>query len=136
MSNIPFLHPEHLKERQLELPDRQVTASYLQPFRFDDRLNDQGPLQGYRALYALDQLPGYHWQGYCSVEHYRVHVQVFCPQIDQHKVQGTVWLIHGYLEHSAIYQPMIAELLIQGFNVLSCGCSSAMDFYSLLAPSH
>ena len=48
---------------------------------------------------------------------FRLHVQVFKPKLD--KIQGTVCLLHGYLEHSGIYQPIIREILEQGFSVIT-----------------
>ncbi|KQK45278.1 lysophospholipase, partial [Acinetobacter baumannii] len=41
----------------------------------------------------------------------------FKPKLD--KIQGTVCLLHGYLEHSGIYQPIIREILEQGFSVIT-----------------
>jgi alpha-beta hydrolase superfamily lysophospholipase len=64
----------------------------------------------------LDQLPAHHHQGYLRAGDHRIHVQIFQPLT---QAQGTVWVLHGYLEHSGLYQPMIAELLAQNFAVLT-----------------
>ncbi len=48
---------------------------------------------------------------------FKLHVQVFQPERDV--PLGTVFLLHGYLEHSGIYQPIIREILDQGFSVLT-----------------
>ena len=53
---------------------------------------------------------------------FRLHVQVFEPNLENtrfDKIQGTTFLLHGYLEHSGIYQPIVKELLEQGFSVLT-----------------
>ncbi len=57
-----------------------------------------------------------HWQGYVEMPLFRLHVQVFQPR--QQKIQGTVCLLHGYLEHSGIYQTIIQEILEQGLGWL------------------
>ncbi|MFA9204732.1 MAG: alpha/beta hydrolase, partial [Flavobacteriales bacterium] len=71
-----------------------------------------------------------------SAEH-RIHAQVFRP-VDA--CIGTVFLIHGYLEHSAIYQPIIAELLQEQFAVvtfdlpghgLSSGASASIQEFAI-----
>ncbi|WP_228254776.1 alpha/beta hydrolase [Aquirhabdus parva] len=107
--------PEAFSERQLPAPDRIKTARELPPLSLD--LNeDSDSLRGYRALYALDQLSAIHHQGYLRAGDHRIHVQIFKPL---GKAIGTLWLLHGYLEHSALYQPMISELLSQNYAVLS-----------------
>ncbi len=52
---------------------------------------------------------------------FKLHVQVFQPKLkaETDVIKGTVFLLHGYLEHSGIYQPIIRELLDQGFSVLT-----------------
>ena len=117
-TNIPFLHPEALLAQHLPLPDKIVTAQALQPLNLAEPGKTNQALQGYRVFYGLEHLPAQHWQGYLDSAGYRIHVQVFQPQTSQ-VAHGTVWLIHGYLEHSAIYQPIIYEILEQQFNVVT-----------------
>lgn len=109
--------PESFSARKLPSPDRYKTARELDALTL--RSSPQpisDALRGYRALYALDQLQTIHDQGYLRAGGHRIHVQIFQPP---EPAIGTVWLLHGYLEHSALYQPMIAEFLEQGFTVLT-----------------
>jgi alpha-beta hydrolase superfamily lysophospholipase len=109
--------PEAFRARQLPTPDRYKTARSLDALAFNPpgrTISDE--MLGYSALYGLDQLPAIHDQGYLRAGDHRIHVQIFQPLS---KATGTVWLLHGYLEHSALYQPMIAEFLEQGFAVLT-----------------
>ncbi|MEY2864297.1 MAG: hypothetical protein RLY58_2004, partial [Pseudomonadota bacterium] len=112
---LPFQHPEQLRQTALPAPDRERTPRTLSPLRLHAAAIEPA-LAGYRALYGLDQLHAHHDQGYLRAGDHRIHVQVFRPLS---VCLGTVWLIHGYLEHSAIYQPMIAELLAEGFAVIT-----------------
>ena len=108
--------PESFTQLQLPAPDRVKTARELPPLSLDSSRDSSEALQGYSAFYALDQLDARHSHGYLRADDYRVHVQIFQPLT---QAVGTVWLLHGYLEHSALYQPMIAELLAQNFAVLT-----------------
>jgi alpha-beta hydrolase superfamily lysophospholipase len=114
---LPFQHPAQLRQTALPAPDRERTPRALMPLmlRPADTVVDAA-LAGYRALYGLDQLDAEHDQGYLRAGDHRIHVQVFRPH---QACVGTVWLIHGYLEHSGIYQPMVAELLAEGFAVIT-----------------
>lgn len=127
MRSIPFLHPDQLRSNNLPLPDRSHTPEVLLPWSIQSTsmqldAHAAAAIEGYRALYALDQLSAHHRQGYIHSGSYRIHVQTFQP-LNQHQqvspARGTVWLLHGYLEHSAIYQPVIGELLSQDFNVVT-----------------
>ncbi len=128
---LPFASPEQLKHLQLPLPNRTHTPKSLPPldiFHSTQSTNSAPPakqhqplspdpaLQGYRALYGLTELPGTHTQGVLSLAGFKIHVQLFEPDTVS---QGTVWLLHGYLEHSALYQPIILEILQQGFSVIA-----------------
>ncbi len=118
MANIPFINPVVLQAQDLPVPSREETPLALNLLNLAEPTLINPVLEGYQRLYALDQLPCHHWQGYVDADKYRIHVQVFEPKgIDN--IKGTVWLIHGYLEHSGIYQPIIQELLEQGFSVLT-----------------
>lgn len=117
MSDIPFLNPTILKQLDLPVPDREQTAGILPALNLNQPFQPSIELQAYQKLYGLDVLDGVHWQGFIEMPLFKLHVQVFQPKID--KIKGTVFLLHGYLEHSGIYQPIVHELLEQGFSVLT-----------------
>ena len=118
MTNIPFMSPAGLKETDLPVPNRDETPKALSLLDLNALQIVNPILKGYQALYGLNQLDAQYWQGYLDVSKFRIHIQVFAPH-DQENIKGTVWLIHGYLEHSGIYQPIIKEILEQGFSVLT-----------------
>lgn len=117
MTNIPFMNPSVLKSTHLPVPNREDTPKALHVLDLTQDSISDPVLEGYRLLYGLNHLNCRHWQGYLDVSKFRIHVQVFEPKVD--KILGTVWLVHGYLEHSGIYQPIIKEILEQGFSVLT-----------------
>ena len=121
MSDIPFLNPSILKQLDLPVPSRETTPNILKPLNLHRPFIASRELEAYRRLYALDSLQAEHWQGYVEMPRFKLHVQVFAPKSDQVNTtpKGTVFLLHGYLEHSGIYQPIIKELLEQGFSVLT-----------------
>jgi len=107
--------PDAFTELKLPAPDRIKTARELSQLSLISDSEISNAIRGYRAFYALDQLSTDHYQGYLRAGDHRIHVQIFQPLAE---IQGTVWVLHGYLEHSGLYQPMIAELLAQNFAVL------------------
>ena len=117
MADIPFLNPSVLTQLDLPIPNRESTPQLLEALNLNRVYIPNKEIQAYRRLYALDQLDCLYWQGFVKMPLFKLHVQVFQPKID--KIQGTVFLLHGYLEHSGIYQPIIKELLEQGFSVLT-----------------
>ncbi|RKG30930.1 alpha/beta hydrolase [Acinetobacter tianfuensis] len=120
MSDIPFLNPAVLKQLDLPVPDRSTTPLQLEKLNLNRPYAPSLELQSYRRLYALDALDCEHWQGYVEMPLFKLHVQVFQPKLTEgQKVKGTVFLLHGYLEHSGIYQPIIREIIDQGFSVLT-----------------
>lgn len=116
--NIPFLTTKQLSELGYSAPDVHHTRLHLKPLNLNQKYLIDDALIGYHKMYALDKLMSIaqYWQGYIQTALYKIHVQVFAPT--QQKPLGTVFLLHGYLEHSGIYQPMIQELLQQGWSVL------------------
>jgi len=110
------LIPDSFTKLQLPAPDCIKTARELPQLSLDAPSDTSEAMQGYRAFYALDQLEARHSQGYLRAGDHRIHVQIFQPLT---QAIGTVWVLHGYLEHSALYQPMIAELLAQNFAVFT-----------------
>ena len=115
---LPFQNPEQLRQSSLPVPNLERTPRALPPLVLTSTgTQHNAHIDGYRALYGLDRLVCVHDQGYLRAADHRIHVQVFRPK--DVTILGTVWLIHGYLEHSALYQPIIAELLAEGFSVLT-----------------
>jgi Lysophospholipase len=121
MSDIPFLNPSILKQLDLPVPSRELTPQVLEPLNLNRPFEPSVEIQSYRRLYGLDALNCEHWQGYVEMPLFKLHVQVFQPKLktETDVIKGTVFLLHGYLEHSGIYQPIIRELLDQGFSVLT-----------------
>lgn len=112
----PFQSPAVLKATQLPLPDRETTPEALPLLTLAHPMLLDPVLEGYQTLYGLNKIDAQHWQGYLEVAQHRIHVQVFVPLGGS---RGTVWLLHGYLEHSGIYQPIIQEIIEEGFSVLT-----------------
>lgn len=117
MSDIPFLNPTILQQLDLPVPNREQTPQILPQLNLNHEMQPSRDLLAYKKLYGLDQLSAKHWQGYIQMPLFKLHVQVFQPERDV--PLGTVFLLHGYLEHSGIYQPIIREILDQGFSVLT-----------------
>ncbi|MCH4248187.1 MAG: alpha/beta hydrolase [Acinetobacter populi] len=118
MANIPFMNPVVLQAQDLPVPNREDTPQALNPLDLSEPTLLNPVLEGYQLLYGLNLLDCHHWQGFVQVAQFRIHVQVFEPK-QAETVKGSVWLLHGYLEHSGIYQPIIQEILEQGFSVLT-----------------
>ncbi|MGQ2385989.1 alpha/beta hydrolase [Acinetobacter ursingii] len=116
MPEIPFLNPTVLQQLDLPVPSRDLTPHVLEPLNLNHAFEPSKDILAYRKLYGLDLLDCEQWQGYIQMPLFKLHVQVFKPH---RKPLGTVCLLHGYLEHSGIYQPIIREILEQGFSVLT-----------------
>lgn len=116
MSDLPFLSPNILEQLNLPTPSRESTPSQLLPLNLYRPYVPQGELLAYQKLYGLDRLDGHYWQGLIELPHFKLHTQVFSPQQPS---KGTVFLLHGYLEHSALYQPLLKEILAQHFSVIT-----------------
>lgn len=112
----PFQSPAVLRATQLPLPDRQHTPDALPLLNISEPMLLDPVLEGYQTLYGLNKIDALHWQGYLNVAQHKTHIQVFQPK---QQILGTVWLLHGYLEHSGIYQPIIEEIIEQGFSVVT-----------------
>lgn len=70
-----------------------------------------GVLADYVRHYGLDlerELPGVrHYLGWVEAYGYRLLAHVFLPEA----VRGTVFLLHGYLDHSGLYRHLIRDCL-------------------------
>ncbi len=117
MSDIPFLNPNVLTQLDLPIPSREITSQLLEPLNLNRPYEPSVDILAYRKLYGLNLLDCDQWQGYVPMPLFRLHVQVFKPRSAE--IKGTVCLLHGYLEHSGIYQPIIREILEQGFSVIT-----------------
>lgn len=122
MSEFPFLNPKDLQLQDLPVPSRDITPAKLEKLNLNRPYEPSIDIQAYRQLYGFHLLDCEHWQGYVEMSLFKLHVQVLKPKLENIKfdqLQGTVILLHGYLEHSGIYQPIIKEILDQGFCVLT-----------------
>ncbi|MFP6820798.1 alpha/beta hydrolase, partial [Acinetobacter sp.] len=117
MADIPFLNPTILKQLDLPIPSRDTTPQLLEALNLNREYIPNKEIKSYQRLYGFDQLDCVQWQGFIDMPLFKLHVQVFKPNID--KIKGTVCLLHGYLEHSGIYQPIVKEILEQGFSVIT-----------------
>jgi alpha-beta hydrolase superfamily lysophospholipase len=78
----------------------------------------QGAADDYSRYYALDEErrhPGLlHAGGWIEAAGYRVLVHCFRPAV----CRGTVFIVHGYLEHSGLYPQLLPRILQQGYAVV------------------
>lgn len=116
--SIPFLTPKQLQQFGYDSPKLNDTNQFLLPLNLNQPYVVQSELLGYQKMYAIDQLLALadYWQGYIQTPDFKIHTQVFKPK--QQASKGTVFLLHGYLEHSGIYQPLIQEVLAQHYQVV------------------
>lgn len=74
--------------------------------------------QDYHRYYGLDlenQLPSIHHRfGYIDSGHYRIACHSYQPDAPR----GTVFLLHGYYDHSGLFRHVIHYFLAQRYNVL------------------
>lgn len=115
---IPFLTPKQLTALGFDSPQAHQTRQLLKPLNLNQPYQAQGALLGYQKMYALDEIcsDAQYWQGYIQTAKFKIHTQVFKPS--HMAIKGTVFLLHGYLEHSGIYQPLIKQVVNQGFTVV------------------
>lgn len=97
-------------------PEAVIAA--IPDFRMDSVWPASGPLDGYSRYYALDQerrFPGLrHAGGWIEAAGYRVLMQVFIPR----NCRGTLFIVHGYLEHSGLYPKLLPQILRAGYAVV------------------
>lgn len=78
----------------------------------------EGVLADYVRFYGLDlerEFEGLrHYLGWVEAYGYRVVAHVFMPA----RVRGTVFILHGYLDHSGLYRHLIRDCLRQDHAVL------------------
>lgn len=77
----------------------------------------RGVLAEYVQFYGLDfekTMPGVrHYQGWYEADGYRIAAHVFLPE----SPRGTVFILHGYLDHSGSYRHLVRDCLGKGFAV-------------------
>lgn len=87
-------------------------------FRAGDPWPQLGPADDYARFYALDEerrQPGlHHGGGWIQAAGYRILLQVFQPSA----CRGTVFIVHGYLEHSGLYPRLLPLILKAGYAVV------------------
>ena len=73
----------------------------------------------YFAHYGIDlenHVPGVqHWLGYINSTGYRIACHVYARS----KARGSVFLLHGYYDHTGLFAHIIRFFLQQGYNVLA-----------------
>jgi len=100
-----------------------------------------GAWQDYHGLYRLEpSVDKYHYSiGLEILDGTELVVQLFSPSADLKKAKGTVVLMHGYMDHVALYGKLINHVLEQGWALLSydlpghglsSGASHAIDHFS------
>lgn len=116
--SIPFLTSKQLQQLGYESPKQDYTHQFLSALNLNQPYQIKNELLGYQKMYAIHQLleRADYWQGYIQTPNFKIHTQVFKPK--HHTSKGTVFLLHGYLEHSGIYQPLIREVLAQHYQVV------------------
>ena len=71
----------------------------------------RGPAAAYASFYGIDMeasLPGVrHHLGWVEAHGYRIVVNVFLPA----DPRGTVFILHGYLDHAGLYRHLIRDCL-------------------------
>lgn len=96
----------------------EATRQALQPFDLAQKVPEQGAIADYCRYYHLDferDMAGVHHAcGWFQLANYQILAHVYVPL----EAKGTVWLMHGYLEHSGLYRHIIPLLLNAGFAVL------------------
>ncbi len=91
----------------------------MPPLDWNRPLPSAGPVDEYCRFYALDEerrQPGvFHGGGWFGAAGYRLMVHVFRPPTPR----GTVWILHGYLEHAGLWGRLLPQILRAGYAVLA-----------------
>lgn len=76
----------------------------------------RSPLSDYCHHYGLDlenDMPVRHYCGYFEAAGFRLAAHAFLPE----QARGTVFIVHGYLDHAGLYRHLICDCLSRGFAV-------------------
>jgi len=98
--------------------DREAVVSAMPPFRFAETAAPGEPVYPYLRFYGLElgtDTPNTAYRlGYLDAAGYRLAVHYY----HQPGSLGTVFLFHGYLDHTGLYSRIIHHCLDQGMDVL------------------
>jgi alpha-beta hydrolase superfamily lysophospholipase len=104
--------------RESALPDPEAVRAAVPDFRPGDLWPPHGPADAYARYYGLDagrRIAGVrHGGGWIQAAGYRILLQVLQPVA----ARGTVFIVHGYLEHSGLYPQLLPLLLKAGYAVV------------------
>ena len=96
----------------------ETTRQALPPFDITTIVPNDGAVADYCRFYHLDfenDFYGLHHScGYVDVAGYQILTHAFIPI----NPKGTVWVVHGYLEHSGLYRHILPQLFQQGYAVV------------------
>ncbi|MDO9177251.1 MAG: alpha/beta fold hydrolase [Agitococcus sp.] len=96
----------------------ETTRQALPPFDVASIVPSNGAVADYCRFYHLDfenDFYGLHHScGYVDVAGYQILTHAFIPI----NPKGTVWVVHGYLEHSGLYRHVLPQLFQQGYAVV------------------
>lgn len=107
----------------------------LEPLDFTKKTVPTPSIQAYYDHYKLNFDDVEHVFGMFQSGKYVLAAQVFKP----HKPKGTIFLLHGYIDHTGLLQPLIRNCLEQGFVVavydfpghgLSSGERLSIEYFS------
>ncbi|WP_370216575.1 alpha/beta hydrolase [Neptunomonas phycophila] len=95
--------------------------SQLRAFNPETPFLIEGVWQEYHALYKLaSSVEKYHYSmGIEVLDDTELVVQLFAPNADLKRAKGTVVLMHGYMDHVALYGKLISHIVEQGWALLS-----------------
>jgi len=98
--------------------DRDAVVAALPPFRFTETDEPGEPVYPYLRFYGLEIGPDSpdttYRLGYLDAAGYRLAVHYYY----QPNSRGTVFLFHGYLDHTGLYSRIIHHCLGEGMDVL------------------
>lgn len=98
--------------------DREAVVASMPPFRFAETEAPGESVYPYLHFYGLEpgpDVPGTSYRlGYLDAAGYRLAVHYY----RQPESRGTVFLFHGYLDHTGLYSRIIHHCLWQGMDVL------------------
>ena len=96
----------------------ETTRQALPAFDITMIVPNDGAVADYCRFYHLDfenDFYGLHHScGYVDVAGYQILTHAFVPVAPK----GTVWVVHGYLEHSGLYRHILPQLFQQGYAVV------------------
>ncbi|MFZ5757450.1 MAG: alpha/beta fold hydrolase [Pseudomonadota bacterium] len=104
--------------------DREAAVAALQPWSWQQPAAPAGALADYARFYGLDRVSSAavaapatvrHGIGYLDAAGYRIVLQCWRRPAPR----GTVLVLHGYYDHTGIFDHIIGAVLASGFDVLA-----------------